>query len=364
MPIVFFLMIGLYLTGNFYIYARGAQALATYPTGVKVLLSLLFWSASLSIFITFLFRKSELPLKLLAFMYEIGTGWLVFTLYMVLFLISFDLVRIFYKPLLFGFHISFALTLCLLGYGYYNFKHPKTKTIDITINKKAEVPSLKVVAISDIHLGFGTDKAALSNYVKLINAQNPDLVLIGGDLIDNSVEPLRTEKMNEELDLLEAPLGVYMALGNHEYISGIKESIDFIKSTSIRILSDSLITLPNDIQLIGRDDRHNHHRQSLDLIVQKADTSKPIILIDHQPYNLEETVKSGVDLQFSGHTHQGQVWPMSLLTKYLFDISYGYDKRGNTHFYVSSGLSLWGPPFRIGTNSELVVFNIQFKEEV
>lgn len=362
MPIIFFLLIGLYLIGNFYIYFRGGQALSTYPTGVKVLLSLLFWSGALSFIFSFLFRKANLSIKLLSFTHEVGSSWLVFTLYMVLFLISFDLIRLFYKPFTYGFHLAFAFTLCLLSYGYYNYKHPKTQEWTIEIQKLAKASSLKVVAVSDIHLGLGTGKADLSQYVDKINAQKPDLILIGGDLIDNSVRPLREEQMEEELNRLNAPLGVFMVPGNHEYIAGIDECLDFLRSTSIQVLRDSVVTLPNGVQLIGRDDRHNHRRKPLSWLTEQADTSRPILLLDHQPYELEKSIKTGVDLQFSGHTHRGQIWPINLLTDRLFDISYGYEKRENTHLYVSSGLSLWGPPFRIGTDSELVVFNLKFSE--
>ena len=202
----------------------------------------------------------------------------------------------------------------------------------------------------------------LAGYVDMINAQRPDIVLIGGDLIDNSVAPLRYEHMEEELSKIYAPLGVYMVPGNHEYISGIEESEKFIAQTPIVLLKDSVAILPNQIQLIGRDDRHNKGRKTLGQLTANLDKSKPVILLDHQPYDLEKTEEAGVDLQFSGHTHRGQVWPMNWIVDHLFELSYGIKKIGNSTIYVSSGLSLWGPPFRIGTDSEMVVFNITFKE--
>lgn len=113
---------------------------------------------------------------------------------------------------------------------------------------------------------------------------------------------------------------------------------------------------------MGRDDRHNRGRKTLEQLTENLDPSKPVILLDHQPYELEKTEKAGVDLQFSGHTHRGQVWPMSWIVDRMFELSYGIKKTGNSTIYVSSGLSLWGPPFRIGTDSEMVVFNITFKE--
>ena len=209
----------------------------------------------------------------------------------------------------------------------------------------------------------------------MINAQRPDIVLIGGDLIDNSVAPLRYEHMEEELSKIYAPLGVYMVPGNHEYISGIEESEKFIAQTPIVLLRDSVAILPNQIQLIGRDDRHNKGRKTLGQHTANHDKRKPIILLDNKPNDIEKTKKqnnhpfdfekteeAGVDFQFSGHTHRGQVWPMNWIVDHLFELSYGIKKIGNSTIYVSSGLSLWGPPFRIGTDSEMVVFNITFKE--
>ncbi len=354
----------LYLAGNVYIFWRGRQALKSQSTGVKVLLSIIFWGGAFSFFSSFLFRNLNMPASLAQTISQVGTGWLVFTLYMVLALVVFDLLRLFHIHCKYSFHLSLFLTLSLLGYGNYHYQHPDTKVINMVINKPADTDGqpLKVVAISDVHLGYATNKAMLEGYVDLINAERPDLVIIGGDLIDNSVVPLHHEHMEVELSRIYAPLGVYMVPGNHEYISGIEESEKFIAKTPIVLLRDSVITLPNQVQLVGRDDRHNRGRKTLEQLTENLDPSKPVILLDHQPYELEKTEKAGVDLQFSGHTHRGQVWPMSWIVDRMFELSYGIKKTGNSTIYVSSGLSLWGPPFRIGTDSEMVVFNITFKE--
>lgn len=363
MPIFFVVLFSIYLAGNFYIFKRGAEALVAQPFGVKILLAALFWCGALSFIGSFWIQNTKLPIALAHTTHEIGTGWLVFTLYMVLCLAVFDLFRLFNFSCKYEFYISLFLTLSLLSYGYYNYQHPKTEVFNIVINKPAvhyEQP-LKVVSVSDIHLGYGTDKEELKQYVEMINAQKPDLILIGDDLIDSSVVPLYEEKMMEELAELKAPLGIYMVPGNHEYISGIRKSMQFINETPIRLLRDEVVTLPGGIQIIGRDDRSNKSRLSLQELMKNIDPAKPVILLDHQPYDLPDTESAGIDLQFSGHTHRGQVWPISLVTDRLFDQSYGYRKWGNSHIYVSSGLSLWGPPFRIGTDSELVVFNILCK---
>ena len=364
MPIFFIILITVYLGGNTYIFYRGAQALSGLPGGIKISLAVLFWLAALSIIGTMLTRNIKMPVFLSHAMYEVGTGWLIFTLYMVLFLLAFDLLKLCRVPFNYGFILSLIFTVALLGYGYYNYRHPKTNIINIALDKPLadDAKPVKIVAVSDLHLGNGTGKTALKRYVKMIGEQNPDLILIAGDLIDNSVVPLYTENMMEELSELKAPLGIYMVPGNHEYISGIKASARFIQDTPIQLLRDSVVTLPNGMQLIGRDDRSNTARRSLQELMAGIDKSNPIILLDHQPYKLTESEAAGVDLQFSGHTHRGQVWPMNWVTDYIYEQSHGYRQWGNSHIYVSSGLSLWGPPFRIGTESDMAVFHLSTKK--
>lgn len=364
MPLFFIALLSAYLIGNIYIFIRGAQAVSTFPWSIKILLALLYWCTALSFIGSFLLRNIKLPFILSHTFHEIGTGWLVFTLYMVLCLLFFDLLRLFNTPFKQGFTLSILLTISLLGYGYYNFKNPQTKVINITINKTLPTYTqpIKVVAVSDVHLGHGTGKKQLKQYVDHINNLHPDLILIAGDLIDNSVVPLYEQQMQEELSQLQAPLGIYMVPGNHEFISGIEKCIPFLEQTPIRLLRDTVITLPNGFQLIGRDDRSNRSRLPLQTLLQQTNPNKPILLLDHQPFHLNETEKAGVDFQFSGHTHHGQIWPITLVTDHLFEQSYGYRQWGDSHIYVSSGLSLWGPPFRIGTDSEFVIIQITCKK--
>lgn len=357
MPLFFLLLVSAYLAGNVYIFIRALQIPYAAPVWCKIAFSILFWILALSFFVAMLTRNVQMSSLISKVMFKIGSIWLVFTLYMVIFLFLTDMLKLMVHSFNYGFLISLAVTASLLIYGFINYQHPKTNIADISIDKEAG-PPLKIVAISDIHLGYGTGKKQLKRYVEMINRQNPDLILIAGDMIDNTIIPLYAEKMMEELSQLNAPLGIYMVPGNHEYISGIGESLRFIKETPIRLLRDSIVTLDGGIQLVGRDDRANPSRMALKDLIAKTDKTKPIILMDHQPYNLDEAEALGIDIQFSGHTHNGQLWPFNLIIGSLYQQSHGYRKWGNTHVFVSSGLSLWGPPFRIGTNSEMVVMRI------
>ncbi|MDR1980889.1 MAG: metallophosphoesterase [Tannerellaceae bacterium] len=362
MPVFILVALSVYLSGNVYVFIRGWQAVSGLPAGWRIAFCVVFWLLALSFFSFIKLRDGSLPDTLSHYLYQVGTGWLAFVLYMAACLLVVDLLKLFHIHYAYSFYVALALTCCALCYGYWHYRHPVVNRVDIAIGKRIDSPvkQLKVVALSDLHLGYGTDKAALAAYVRLINAQKADLILIAGDLVDNSVVPLQKQRMEEELSLLQAPLGIYMVPGNHEYISGIEPCVEFLRRTPVRLLQDSVATLPNGIQLVGRDDRSNRARRPLSSFAAAIDASRPVILLDHQPYELDESAAAGIDLQISGHTHHGQVWPATLLADRLFELSHGYLRKGDTHFYVSSGLSLWGPPFRIGSDSELVVFNLTF----
>ena len=361
MKMMFLSMIAAYLCGNIYIFVRALQTLSGLSLGWKVVFSLGYWLAALALVLSiFVLRHIEIPEVLSQGLFNIGSVWLVFTLYMVLALLVTDISKLFVPTLkTYGFVVSFGFTVCLLTYGYFNYKHPDINHLDITLDKPLQGQPMKIVAISDVHLGNGTRKPQLQKFVEMINAQEPDLIIIGGDLIDNSLIPLYQQKMEEELNQLKAPMGIYLAPGNHEYISGMEACEQFLKGTPIRLLRDSIVTLPNGLQLIGRDDRSNRRRLPIAELMKQADSTKPTLLIDHQPYEVAKKDSLGIDIQFSGHTHRGQVWPLSLLVDNMYEQSHGYRRWTNSHVYVSSGLSLWGPPFRIGTKSDMLVMRVK-----
>ncbi|MDR3267919.1 MAG: metallophosphoesterase [Tannerella sp.] len=361
MVALFILMLCAYLGSNVYIFIRGLQALQHFPPVVRWIFGGIFWISVFSMILVFALRNSKLSATAWAHLFfEYSTGWLVFTLYMTLFLLCFDGFRLFNHPFQHSFVVSLGLTLGVLSCGFYRYRHPVIRTLNIGIDKPmtGAKDTFRIVAISDLHLGMGTAKGQLQQYIRMIQAQQPDLILIGGDLIDNSIVPAQQRHMEQELSQLNAPSGIYMTPGNHEYISGIADCMQYIARTPVRFLRDTVVTLPNGIQLVGRDDRTNHARQSLAQLIVGTNPDYPLIVLDHQPSELSQTVDAGADLLFCGHTHRGQVWPMTWLTDRLFELSHGYEQRGSTHLYVSSGLALWGPPFRIGSRSEMVVFNL------
>ena len=240
-------------------------------------------------------------------------------------------------------------------YGNIHYKHKVRQPLELTTERHLD-KDLKIVMISDLHLGYHNRRADFAKWVDIINAEKPDLILIGGDIVDINVQPLIRENVAEEFHRLEAP--VYACFGNHEYYSGIPKALSFYNEAGINLLRDSVAAI-GSLRVIGRDDRSNPKRKSLDDLMSGTTDSLYTILLDHQPYHLEEAEDHGIDFQFSGHTHRGQIWPASWITDRLFEDSWGEHQRGKTRYYVSSGIGIWGGKFRIGTRSEYVVATLR-----
>ncbi len=357
MKALFLLLPLIYIGGNIYLFKHSWTAVSSLPLWAKCIFSVLFWIASFSLFISVGLRDRMMPDWLSITLYKAGAIWMAFLLYMVLSLLVLDLVRLFVPALGEPFPYALAFVTILLICGNINYHRPKTEHIDITLDKQSGKENLKIVAVSDVHLGHGTGPGTLRKYVDMINAQSPDLVVITGDLIDNSVKPLLNRPFDKELARIAAP--VYMVPGNHEYISGIDECCKYLSRADINILRDSIITLPEGIQIIGRDDRSNPERLPLEALMNRIDKEKPVVVLDHQPYDLAKTDSLKVDLQISGHTHAGQMWPLTHIVEGMYEQGHGYRKWDHSHIWVSSGLSLWGPPFRIGSRSDMAVITIR-----
>jgi predicted MPP superfamily phosphohydrolase len=237
--------------------------------------------------------------------------------------------------------------------GCIHYHHKYREELTIHTDKPLDKP-LTIVLASDLHIGYHNRKGELGRWIDLMNAENPDLVLIGGDIVDRSVRTVLECGFADEFKRLKAP--IYTILGNHEYYSDVDGTRKFLSDAGITLLRDSVVELGN-LQIVGRDDRTNRRRKPLGALVK--DTDAFTILLDHQPYHLEQTEHAGIDFQLSGHTHHGQVWPISWITDFVYECAFGFHQRGDTRYYISSGIGLWGGKFRIGTQSEYVVATIQ-----
>lgn len=325
--------------------------------------------------LNFVIGLDRVPLPLARVMYDVGNSSLIILLYLFMLFLALDAVALvlhFVRPSGGNFlRDSLPGTLCVLGFmvalfTYANIHYHNKVRVPMEIDTKGKVTRpLKLVLMSDLHLGYHNARQEFAKWVDMINAEQPDLVLISGDIIDISVRPLIEEGVAEEFRRLKAP--VYACLGNHEYYSGEPRAQQFYRDAGIHLLRDSVVTLPDYgyLTIIGRDDRTNAGRKSVaELMKECQDPQPPILggyqlLLDHQPYHLERTAKAGIDFQFSGHTHYGQVWPISWIEDAIYECAYGSLTKGNTRFYVSSGIGIWGAKFRIGTQSEYVVLTLK-----
>jgi predicted MPP superfamily phosphohydrolase len=259
-----------------------------------------------------------------------------------------------------------AVVLVVVVSGYINALKVRVRKLELTIRKGIKSQgSLNIVVASDIHLGTLICKSRLERIVERINSLNPDLVLLPGDVVDEDLGPVIRQNLGETLRTIKSRLGVVAITGNHEYIGGVEEACRYLSDHCITVLRDSWVEIEKGIVIVGREDLScrqlaGRRRKSLEELMAEVDKKLPVILMDHQPFRLEDAEKNRVDLQLSGHTHHGQLWPFNFITKKVYEVSWGYMKKGDTHFYVSSGVGTWGPPIRTGNRPEIVSIQLTF----
>jgi hypothetical protein len=186
--------------------------------------------------------------------------------------------------------------------------------------------------------------------------------LFAGDVFDEDIAPVVNNGLGRYFGKIESRLGVFAIPGNHEYFGGIEPKLAYLRKHGVIVLRDSTVLIDNSFYVVGRDDRQSNYttgkqRKSISELIENVDKSKPIILLDHQPFKLNESAENGIDLQISGHTHHGQLWPFNYITDAIYELSSGYKKIGNTHFIVSNGYGTWGPPLRLGNRPEILVID-------
>jgi hypothetical protein len=311
------------------------------------------------LFLNFRRAFDGMPLSVAQMAYEIGTSSIIVLLYLVMIFLLLDLGRLVHlvpKNFIYNNgYTALGIFVLLLGIFVYGNLHYNNK-VRVPLEIRSQNPlsrEYKIVMASDLHIGYHNPRKELARWVDIINAENPDFILIAGDIIDGSMRPIIEERMYEEFRRLKAP--VYACLGNHEFYSGVPGAKQFYKDAGIHLLIDEAAVIDSSIVIIGRDDRTNMRRKPIKDFEHYIQKSKFSIVLDHQPYNLDRAEAAAVDFQLSGHTHRGQVWPISWITDRIYECSWGSHRRGHTHFYVSSGIGIWGGKFRIGTQSEYVV---------
>ena len=373
------IVVAVNLLVNLYIFSRTR---AVFPEGNALWwgAAVFFWLLAFSYVIGRMIERSG-AMQLAEPFIKAGSWWLGAMLYLTLLFLLIDIFRGINS--LFGvtdflrfswsegkgnlaIGLVYGLSAIILIGGYLSAKIPVVREISMQISKEIPGEKLKVVLVSDIHLGMMISNGKLDRMVNLINTQNADLVLMAGDVFDEDLGPVIKKNMGDLLKKLEARQGVFAILGNHEFYGNVQVAEKYLRDHKITVLRDSVVTLQNGITIVGREDitaerMYNKTRKTIDELLENRDTKKPVIMLDHQPYKLKEVADYPVDLQVSGHTHNGQMWPFNYITDAIYEIGSGYGKIKETHFYVSSGYGTWGPPIRTNSRAEIIVLEISGK---
>jgi len=380
--IVFLLVaLGIYGLTNFYILRRGWQALSGYPyprTAFLVVFGLLILAYPLGRVLDGASRGLVSDVLVRS-----GSFYMALMLHLFLLLVVVDVFRLAnaflnffpkgftanpHKTGLIVFIAVMGIGLGVVAGGYVNALNTRLRTLEIDIDKPAGagLRNLNIAMASDIHLGTVMGSRRLERIVERLNALEPDIVLLPGDIVDESVSRAEEEKMISCLRSIKAPLGVFSVPGNHEYYGGLEKNLEYLRRGGVRVLQDEAVLAGGAFVLAGRNDptalRFKDQRISIREILEKAgaDPKLPVILLDHQPVRLREAEEAGIDLQLSGHTHAGQLFPFNFVNKRIWEKHWGYLRKEKTQYYVSCGVGTWGPPVRTGSIPEIVRIKVSF----
>ena len=254
-----------------------------------------------------------------------------------------------------------SLSIIVVVYGSINFNTLRTTRYSIEIPaKSSDIGSLRIAFGADFHLDGNTPQWFVRKFADSVNKMDADLLLLGGDIAVGRREDAKMQPLEHALGEIRTKFGSFAVLGNHEHYEN-QDIGTFFSDAGITLLRDTIIVIDSSFSLGGRDDSHFRGRKSISDLVNSSAGTLPLIMLDHRPTDLEQVSKTRVDLQMSGHTHHGQLFPINLITKRVYELSYGYLKKRDTHFFVTSGIRLWGPPVRTTARSEIMLIDITFK---
>lgn len=340
----------------------------------------------------FLINKPEFLHRILK---NTGNYFLGTFLYIILVIVVVDLVRLILKYVFHARFLEFRSTFVITGfvcmaliilisvYGILHVGTIKVTPYEVTVNKKVkDMDSLKIILLADTHFGYSINCRHAQKMVEKINAQDPDIVCIAGDIFDNDYDAISDpEGVCNALKSIKSRYGVYACWGNHDLDEPILAGFTFggkkkdqadprmeqlLRDANIHLLTDEAELIDDKFYVVGRNDSSRTHklggqRLSPAQLTKDLDLDKPVIFIDHQPKQLQETADAGADLDLCGHTHDGQIFPGNLFIHLFWENSFGYLKKDKMHNIVTSGVGVWGPDMRVGTNCEICPITIHFQ---
>lgn len=357
----------------------------------KVPFAVVYLFMALSPVIAFLLPKSAVAIVIR----RISTYWIGIMLYSLLYVVLFDLLRLIAKhtklknTLLFsrGSVISIgsvvvacAVATCL--YGIFNARNIKVNEYSVTVNKSCGSDKhLKAVLVADLHMGYSIGVDHITNMVEKINQQDADIVIIAGDIFDNSYDGMDDpEGIKAQLRSIKSKYGVYAVYGNHDIDEKIlmgftfdwggkqlhnEKMTNFMKECNIKLINDESVLINDEFYLVGRRDTdkpgtEDGTRAEISELTKDLDKTKPIFVLSHEPDELQKTADAGADIDFSGHTHDGQLFPGNLTIGLFWENPCGMIKKDNMYSIVTSGVGVYGTFMRVGTDAEICSVDIDF----
>ena len=359
----------------------------------KVPFAVVYLFMALSPVIAFLLPKSAVAIVIR----RISTYWIGIMLYSLLYVVLFDLLRLIAKhtklknTLLFsrGSVISIgsvvvacAVATCL--YGIFNARNIKVNEYSVTVNKSCGSDKhLKAVLVADMHMGYAIGVDHITNMVEKINQQDADIVIIAGDIFDNSYDGMDDpEGIKAQLKSIKSKYGVYAVYGNHDIDEKIlmgftfdwggkqlnsEKMTNFMKECNIKLINDESVLINDEFYLVGRRDTdkpgtEDGTRAEISELTKDLDKTKPIFVLSHEPDELQKTADAGADIDFSGHTHDGQLFPGNLTIGLFWENPCGMIKKDNMYSIVTSGVGVYGTFMRVGTDAEICSVDIDFAD--
>lgn len=362
------LIIFMFIFLNYYICNKIFSILSNFIKLNKLFFYIIYFFISFSYFFNIMFA-STLSTFMNKLTLYIGIYYLAIIPYIFIFSVLYDLLKLINHSLKNKVNNKLISTFCMITFlstiiiGFYNANTPYINTYNIESRKLTSTENVNIVLLSDIHLGDYIGNKQITKLVNKVNELNPDIILIAGDLIDSNLKPFESNEMYKELGNLKSSYGTYFALGNHDiYTKEMDKITNMLSNENIIVLRDDYTLVNNKFYIIGRNDfeiaNFYNPRKNLSDITKNIDFNKPTIVIDHNPKYLYDSVNNNIDLQVSGHTHKGQMFPFNLVIKNLYDLDHGFKNIDGLNLVVSSGYGTWGPPIRLGSRSEIVQINL------
>ncbi len=372
--------LAVYSLANYYVGLRGWQAfhlLSAFPGGRFYFV--VFGLVAFGYILERVFGD-YLPEPVNGLLACVGGVWMAVLYYTVIFCVIIDAIRLADRirpfipanwrqaPATVG-GVVVGVVAVIIVFGIWNAQNTVWRQYDLVIEKSAgDLTKMRIVMVSDIHLGRVVGSQRLTYLVQEINARRPDLVLLAGDVFDEDIGHFVKQDMGAIFRRLNPRFGVFAVLGNHEYIGQATDTaVDLLQTGGITVLRDSYVIPENRFIVAGRDDWDRERflgspRKPLAAILNGVNPAvQPLFLLDHQPRRLDEAAAAGVDLSLSGHTHRGQLYPNHLITSRLYELDWGYLRKQTMHAIVSAGFGTWGPPVRTSAPSEIVEINLKFR---